>query len=220
MSIHYIPDITAKFNEWQDVLVSDIKTKAAGLGIPPDVLTTLLTLQKHWNEAYAAAENPATRTKGAVKEKNDARKAYVMELRKVIKMYITYNSTINDREREDMGLPVHKKKCTPTPAITSRPKIGVHFPQIQQHRLMVRDSVLNSRGRPFHVAGFEVWRKVGEPSPATETDWQLVVQAPRSPFLLTYGEAESGLRVYYRVRWVSKRGLPGPWSAIVSAIIP
>ncbi|MDR0422226.1 MAG: hypothetical protein LBH72_04345 [Proteiniphilum sp.] len=220
MNTHYIPDIAARFDVWQRVLVTDIRAKAAELGIPPDGLTRLLTLQERWNRAYSVAENPATRTKGAVKEKTDARREYVAELRRVIRMYITYNSTVSDQEREDMGLPVHSRKRTPAPPITSRPEMEVRFPQVQQHRLVVRDSVLKGRGLPPRAAGFEVWRRMGPPNPAVEDDWRLVTQASHSPFLLTYGEEKSGLRVYYRVRWVNTRGVPGPWSEIISAVIP
>jgi hypothetical protein len=84
----------------------------------------------------------------------------------------------------------------------------------------VRDTETKSAGKPAHVAGFEIWRKVGDPAPTTEADWQLVVQAPHSPHALNYNEEESGQRAYYRVRWVNTRGVPGPWSEIQNAIIP
>jgi hypothetical protein len=219
MSVNFIPDGDAPFNVWQGVLMPSIAAKAPVLNIPPEELTKLQALQTRWEAAFAVAENPATRTKGAVKEKQEARNDYEAELRRVIKAYITYNPVVTDKEREDMGLPVHDAKPTPAPAITSRPELEVRFSEIQRHTLVVQDSELKGHARPAHAAGFEIWRKVGDPAPATEADWQLVAQVPHSPHDLTYSETESGLRVYYRVRWVNTRGVAGPWSETVGAII-
>jgi hypothetical protein len=215
----FIPESDAHFDVWQSILVPNLEVKATKFGIPPEELDAVLTQQGRWKNSYAAASNPATRTAGAIKEKQEARKVYETVLRRVIKGYITYNPAITDQEREDLGLPVHDTKPTPAPPITSRPEVEVRFPQIQQHLLVVRDSELRSRAMPAHAAGFEVWRRVGDPAPVSDADWQLVVQAPHSPYELTYGEAESGLRVYYRVRWMNTRGVPGPWSETVSAVI-
>jgi hypothetical protein len=219
MNADFVPEADAIFNGWQGILMTNIVAKAPELNIPPAELSALRALQARWNDAYAVAENPATRTKGAVKEKQEVRNAYEADLRKVIKAYITYNLAVTDKEREDMGLPVHDTKPSPAPAITSRPGLEVRFPEIQKHLLVVQDSELKSHAKPAHVAGFEIWRKVGDPAPVKESDWQLVVQAPHSPYELTYSDELSTVRVYYRVRWINTRGVPGPWSETVSAVI-
>jgi hypothetical protein len=220
MNSNFIPGGDAPFNVWQGVLVVGLTARATKLGIPAEEMARVLASQDRWNKGFEAASNPATRTKGAIREKQEAREDFEAELRKVIKAYITYNPAVTDQERDDMGLPVHDSKPSPAPAIGSRPELEVHFPQIQQHSLTVRDSELDGRAMPAHAVGFEVWRKVGDPAPAQESDWLLVVQAPHSPCLLTYGEQESGVRIYYRVRWVNTRGVPGPWSETVSAVVP
>jgi hypothetical protein len=219
MSTNFIPGGDAPFDVWQGVLLPKMEAMADRLGIPSEEMAKLLKLRNNWNSAYAVAKDPATRTKGAVKEKTESRVEYEAELREVIKAYVTYNPAVTDKEREDMGLPVHDTKPTMAPAITSRPEVEVRFQQIQRHELVVKDSELKGHAMPPHAAGFEVWSKVGEPAPATENDWKLVAQAPHSPYELTYSESESGLRVYYRVRWMNTRGVPGPWSEIAVAVI-
>jgi hypothetical protein len=188
-------------------------------GIPQSILTEVTTRQSRWTSAFSAAENPATRTKAAVKKKQDARDDYEQTLRELIRAYLTYNPAITDADRENLGLPVHDTKPTPAPPITVRPEVEVEFAEVQQHTLIVRNPVSKSAGKPAHAAGFEIWRKVGGEAPAADADWQLVTQAPHSPHTLSYNQSESGLRVYYRVRWVNTRGVPGPWSETVNAII-
>jgi hypothetical protein len=189
------------------------------LNIPPHIIMELHPKQDRWAAAFQAAEDPQTRTKATVKEKQEARENYESALREFIKAWLAYNPEMSDADRENFGLPVHDTKPTPAPPIESRPELEVGFKEIQKHVLTARDTGSKGAGKPAHAAGFEIWRKVGDPAPADDTDFQLVVQAPHSPYALTYTKAESGLRAYYRVRWVNTRGVPGPWSETMSAVI-
>jgi hypothetical protein len=69
------------------------------------------------------------------------------------------------------------------------------------------------------VGGFEIWRCIGK-EPQGDGDWSMVAVPSHSPHTLNYDMSQSGMRVYYRVRWINTRGVPGPWSEVVSAIIP
>jgi hypothetical protein len=219
MSTDFIPRSDLAFNSWQNNLLNKAQAAEVQLNIPPHVTMELHMKQDRWTMAYAAVEDPATHTKAAVKEKQEARLDYEAALRVFNNAYLIHNPAMTDADRENFGLPVHDTKPTPAPEIGSRPELEVDFKQIQKHILTARDTETKSAGKPAHVAGFEIWRKVGEPAPATDTDWQLVVQAPHSPHALTYNEVDSGSRAYYRVRWVNTRGVPGPWSETISAII-
>jgi hypothetical protein len=42
----------------------------------------------------------------------------------------------------------------------------------------------------------------------------------RSPFTLSFDENQRGKTVYFCLRWENTRGEKGPWSEIVSGIIP
>jgi hypothetical protein len=220
MRTDFVPAPDAAFNLWQNNLLNKAQAAEPRLNIPPHIIMELHPKQDRWTAAFNTAEDPQTRTKATVKEKQEARKGYEAALREFIKAWLAYNPEMSDADRENFGLPVHDTKPTPAPDIGSRPELEVDFKQIQKHILMVRDTEAKSAGKPAHVAGFEIWRKVGDPAPTTEADWQLVAQAPHSPHALNYSEAESGLRVYYRVRWVNTRGVPGPWSETQNAVIP
>jgi hypothetical protein len=219
MGTNYIPGRDAEFHTWQGVLVTDILARADSLGIPKTELDLLETAQKRWIAAYNAAKDPTTRSQASVKEKQEARVAFEAVLRMVVIAHITYNPIVTDQDKIGMGLPVHKNKHSRAQPITSYPRVDVNFAQVQRHLLMVTDSETKSHAMPPHAVGFEVWRKMGEPAPTSDADWQLVVQAPHSPCELHYDEANTGLRVYYRVRWINTRGVPGPWSKTVSAVI-
>jgi hypothetical protein len=215
----YIPTNDGKFLTWVKFLFTYLYGHASAWNIPPDSWAAIDPLIAAYEAAYAKAEDP-NRGKADVKAKDEARAALKAATRQYVKEYLINNHLISNEEREHMGLPVHDTKPTPAPPITVRPELEVTFTEVQEHILIVRDPATKSAGKPAHAAGFEVWRKVGGDAPASDADWQLVAQAPHSPYMLAYNQSKSGLRVYYRVRWVNTRGLPGPWSETVCVIIP
>jgi hypothetical protein len=219
MSNDYIPRAKAKFHDWQDTLMRGITMRSFPLDIPKDVMDKLEAAQERYVTAYQIAKDPITRTQASVKEAQEAQADYEALIRAVVKEYIINNHKLNDQDLLSLGLPVHDTQPTPAPPITSRPRVDVRFPQLQQHSLMVFDGEQKSHALPPHAAGFEIWRKIGEPAPTSDADWQLVVQAPHSPYEIKYDENQKGLTVYYRVRWINTRAIPGPWSETVSAII-
>jgi hypothetical protein len=187
--------------------------------IPEAALTRLIAPKGRWETAYATFEDLAKRTSAVTIEKVEARKAFTRALRLFIKSHLTYNELVTDADRKDLGLPVHDTEPTPVGSIKSRPEVEVKFDAIQEHVLVVHDSETKSAGKPAGAAGFEVWRKVGGEPPASDEEWLLVVQATRSPHTLAYAQADVGKHVYYRLRWVNTRGVPGQWSEMVSAVI-
>jgi hypothetical protein len=206
-----------------DILQNNVYTattaNATKWMIPAKAITALDTPRARWKAAITIFRNPATRTTAATQEKNDAKAEYVADLRPFIQGQIMHNPQVTDSERLSMGLPVYDRTSTPAHKPTSRTETEVDFSQIAKHTLRVRDSELKGAGKPEHVIGFEIWRKVGgDVEPAIE-EMQLVTMATRSPHTLEYLSTERGQLVWYVTRWVNSRGEKGPWGEVVSAII-
>jgi hypothetical protein len=215
----FVPRKNVNFHEWQGNLFMHASSEAARWKIPPEELEALAGPRERWVRAFGVAMTPATRTAAANVEKDEARVAYEAVLRLFIKGYLAYNKLVTDADRKDLGLPLHDRKPTPVAPIVSRPELQVKFGNIQEHVLVVRDNMTRSAGKPAGAAGFEIWRKVGGELPSRDEEWSLVGQATRSPHVLTYPQVDSGKRVYYRLRWVNTRGVPGPWSEPGNAVI-
>jgi hypothetical protein len=131
-----------------------------------------------------------------------------------------HNSQVSDADRRTMGLPVYDRTPTHARVPATRTEMDIVFSQILKHILHVRDSESKSAGKPPHVIGFELWRRVGGDTEPTFDEMQLVELATRSPHTLEYPSADRGKLVWYASRWVNTRGEKGPWSEIVSAIVP
>jgi hypothetical protein len=214
----YIPRRDANFNILQGNVYVNVSENAEAWQILPMHIEAIEKQRRRWNEAYAASCDPAKRTKGVVKEKDDARKAYESVLRVFIQGQIMHNPKVSDFDRLSMGLPVYDRTPTPARPPATRPEIEVDFSQIARHVLHVRDSRTKSAGKPPHVVGFEIWRYIGKTLPSLDEMFYIEL-AIHSPHLLVYSSAERAQTVWYAVRWVSRRGEKGPWSEPVPAII-
>jgi hypothetical protein len=160
------------------------------------------------------------RTPAVTREKNDARKAYESALRTFIQGQLMRNVKVTDADRTSMGLPVYDRTPTTPSVPTSRTETRVDFSQIAQHIIQVRDQDTKSSVKPNYVVGFELWRKIGGETAPNFDEMQLVEQVPRSSHKLIYTSADRAKNVWYLTRWVNTRGEKGPWSEIVSAIVP
>jgi hypothetical protein len=215
----FIPASDALFHLWQGNLLGKLIANAVKWNIPDSVIAALKALQAHWESAYAEAEDPATRTKGAVKEKQEARIAYEAELRKMLKAYVTYNPLIDDRQREEMGLPVHKTDHTPAPVASSAPWMKPDT-SLLRHLTFDYGGTETSKAKPAGQHGLEMAWSVSTEKPAHVRDLTRSTFDTRSPLTLEFDEDDRGKTFWYAARWENTRGEKGPWSEIRSIIIP
>ncbi len=58
-----------------------------------------------------------------------------------------------------------------------------------------------------------------DPPRADPAEFRFVTLATRTPALARFGGADASKTAHYLLRWLSKRGDPGPWSDTASATI-
>ena len=221
MNQKLLPGPDADFNAWQGTLMSNVASRAPALQIPSDAVAAVQALQNRWNTAYAAVENPATHTKGAVKEKQEARKAYEAGLRALIRSYLTYNPLLSDKGREDMGLPVHKTSHTPAPIASDPPdvELDTSVPGRVSFHYFEKGS-RSRKAKPEGQHGVEAGWSLGEPAPARWEDLAHSAFDTHTPLTLSFENDQRGQTLYFALRWENTRGEKGPWSNIQSTVIP
>jgi hypothetical protein len=226
MKTNFIPGSDAAFHSWQGNLMSKVVTGAAAWSIPPATVTALQTLKTQWETAYAIAENPATRTKLAVKAKQDARTAYETALRSLVKSYLAYNPLVSDTDRESLEIPVHKTTRTPVPPPTDL--VEFLLKQMAGSRVEVTffPVSVNStakehhEAKPYGVRGAELaWAILPDP-PKSYADLTHSAFDTRSPYTFQFDIPDAGKTLYVCARWENTTGQKGPWSGIKSVIIP
>jgi hypothetical protein len=216
----YMPSNDDEFDNLQNVVYTTSTTNATRWLIPSSVLSALTVKRNRWTAALTAFRNRPTRTPAVTLEKNDAKKDYNSTLRDFIQGQLIRNTMVTDADLRAMGLPIHDRIPTPVGPPKTRTETEITFPQIMEHFLRVRDSESKRAAKPPHVIGFQVYRLIGGKAEPAYEDMQFVGMATRSPYTVTYASEQRGQLVFYATRWVNTRGETGPWSEIVSAIIP
>lgn len=221
MAKDYVPTQLEKFYFWQEILTSIIAQKIGGWQTGLDTLPPeIIMLKNKYINWYNQANNPETRTKAAIAERQQSQKDYTKGLREFLKQYILFNKTVPVSDREAMGLKVYDTVRTPTPKPTTMPAGEVDFSIRRRHTIRVKDSVHTGRGLPPHVHGFETWYKIGSPPPTQSADFAYAGFSSTRLFEINYDLEMVGKTVYYIFRWVNSRNEPGPWSeGITEAVI-
>jgi hypothetical protein len=221
MIADFIPKPDAAFDTWQSNLMVKVAPKAPAWNIPTDAVAALQALKSRWTTAYAAYENPATRNPLIIQEKRNAREAYEAGLRKFVKSYLAFNPAITDNDRKELGLTVPKNSRTPAPVATTYPDYDIDSGTIRRLTIhFYNQGSKKSKAKPAGQHGAEI-RWVMSDTPVVDVK-DLIHSSfdTRTPFTLEFEGHERGKTVYFCLCWENTRGEKGPWSEILSALVP
>ncbi|MDR1984036.1 MAG: hypothetical protein LBQ28_04340 [Prevotellaceae bacterium] len=215
-----IPTKDTDFNVAQEVISTEANTNRTAWGLDTSWLDSeLLPAKAVWVAAYAAYENPATRTPLLTFEKTEARKKYEKLLR-VLVANLEANTKVTDDDRRAMGIPIRKTTRTPVPVPATYPDFDVDSSVIRRLTIHFRDHGSDKKAKPAGVHGAEIrWAILAAP-PVEVSELVNTGFDTHTPFTLEFNESERGQTVWFCLRWENTRGEKGPWSEIVSAIIP
>jgi hypothetical protein len=214
----YIPRAGRKFEDWVIVLVETLGEIQERVKFPADVYASLVTLKDDFVEKFKLANGPMTRTMPAVTDKNTARDALKRAVRQAVNEYLTHNHLLTEVDRDNLGLPIHKRTHTHAPVAEHPPiftfdtstvgRVHIHFHALDTHR-----------GRPRGQRGVEIGWVVSDTPVKYWSELQHMTTSTHAPCTLSFN-VERGHRLYVALRWENTRGEKGPWSEIYNTIIP
>jgi hypothetical protein len=217
--VDYIPAADGKFLEWVKILFVYVRMHMTDWNITEMQLMPVEAQIAIYESAYRRAEDP-NRGKADVFAKNQARDTLKRTVRVFVKAWLAYNPVISDEDRDRMGLPVHKTTRTPAPVATTFPTFVVNSGTIRRLIIDFFDPESRSKGKPFGQHGAGIKWGILEAPPASLTELTNSGFDTHTPFTLEFDENQRGKTVYIALCWENTRGQKGPWSEIVSAIIP
>lgn len=155
----------------------------------------------------------------ALNAKNQRRKITILPLARQQMKLARAAAVGDDGKLGKVGLDLYDAEPTAGRAPTSVPVAHVDYGRLK-HTIYFRDSAaVDSEGKPKDARGCEIWRFTGAAEPASIRDYDFVALDTASPYTAFYDTADAGKTVFYILRWISKTGEPGEWSATVSATI-
>jgi hypothetical protein len=219
MSPDYLPTADSEFTAWLKNFVDYAGANTAALGLTPAEVTLLTSARTNWEAAFLA-NIAAQGNAQATRQTKDASRTAAQDLIRPLVQRIQTTGTVQDANREGLGITVRSTSRTPSPTPESRPVVTVDTAQRLRHIItFVDENTPNSRAKPGGVSGCEVWVKVDGPPPVDPVECHYLATDTRAPYTADYDGADAGKVAHYMLRWVNTRGETGPWSQTVSATI-
>lgn len=215
----YIPRRNADLRDWAANFAALISADPGAYGLSAPEAAAVQSAADAYTSAYTAAADPSTRTGSTVAARREARAALLSVVRRAAGI-IRASASVTAAQRAALGLTVPAGGPTPVPAPATFPLIGVVGATPGRHELRFADSATPDRkAKPPGAIGLQLFCAVGHGAGATPDGARLVGQFTANPIRVDHRAADAGKPAAYFARWVTRRGLTGPWSAGVSFTI-
>jgi hypothetical protein len=194
-----------------------MKTNAGRFGISSADLSRMDAAVNAAQTAFAAANNPATRSRLDIANRDRAIESAQEIEKKIIDYYVIGNQATTDVDYEMLRIP----KPGPHPHLpdpNSAPGLTLTSKQLAII-LAFYDMVTGHRGKPRGVQAIEVYMKIGGEPPSSPAEMTERRVGTDSPMRIPFDFEQEDQVVYLVVRWIGTRGVYGPWSEIHKVII-
>jgi hypothetical protein len=173
-----------------------------------------------FKDAIAVLKNPLNRIPANTEIKNECRKALLAKFRPFVKGRIEANVKVTPADIKLMGLPEHKTTRTSIPAPTSRPQLDIVPSNKRQHTVIADDQKTGKRIKPDDAHGVKYCWEILPTAPERPDDLRHSLFSQRITHVFDFDAPDQGKTVYYAAHYENAKGDAGPWSDVVSAIIP
>lgn len=216
----YIPSKNANFVAWANNFATLIAASPSTYGLASGDATTISAINTAVAAAYGLIASPSTKTAATVQAYNTEKVSALATLRPYAQQ-IANNAGVSPSNKTAVG--VNPRTSTPTPisAPTTAPSLTAVSTSPAGTILRFRDSTSSPsvKAKPYGVTQLIL---VGAQSATAITDpTQLLflTAVTKSPIQVALGSAFAGKTVYFAARWMTRKGLLGPWSAITPVVV-
>ena len=223
MSAPYIPAKNALFNNWLLNFATLIAAAPTTYGLTSGDGTAITAVKTAWASAYAAAQNPSTRTPATVAAQDGAR-ANAEAVARPMAMEVRLNASVSDALKIGLGLTIPNVPPTPIPAPTIAPALSLVRAVSLQQVLAYKDPSAVGKAKPFGSIGVQLFSAAGT-SFATDPE-QCSYQGTftKSPITVDFDASNQGKKVTHFVRFVTRSGPAGkqqvgPWSDALNLVV-
>jgi hypothetical protein len=213
-----IPRKDAEVAPWGDNFVTQLTANAQQWGIPSEEITDLKTELTSYKTYLAVVESPA-RTKIAVAQKNATRARFEEKARTMINFRLK-NPVITDSQLTALGVHVPDRSPSRISDPKTRPEHWLEVLDVRRISVHFQDQNADNKAKPYGTDGAVVAFVVLD-EPATDIDQLTHTElATRTPHVIQLADKDRKKILSVAVCWQSMRGVKGPWSEILSTVVP
>lgn len=216
----YLPTQDVPLSTWALNFSNLITASPSTYGLAAIDASAIQAVVQDYVAKLAIATTEATRTKVTIADKDTARNVMTALIRPYA-IIIQSNVGVSQSDKTALGLTLRKTTKTPIGTPSSAPTLSVLSQVTGDIRMSYHnpDVAPKVKSKPAGVIQVEL---AAATSPTVVTDpatLPFVALVTKSPFHFHPDPSDKGKTVYYAGRWVTRRGLVGPWSAIGSVVV-
>lgn len=214
MANGYMPRQDSGAMAWFINFRNRLQQQPAVYKVSPDEVQAVSAAVDAFAEAFRLATAPPTRTKSAVNGKDVARAGAEQTCRPIYAR-IKADPTIADADKLTAGIrPTNPARSRIGPP-DSAPSIHVSQITANSHILNYGQTDIVSGRKPPGAVALQLFRALGDSFDVDAADARYLGTFTRNPIEIRLDQSEDLKVACYVARWISRRGLPGPWGNVV-----
>jgi hypothetical protein len=214
----YIPARNANLLAWATNFSALITANPATYGLMASDATTIAAQRTALNTAYGLITSPSTKTAATVSAFNTA-KVTALAVFRPYAQTISLNAGVSSANKTALG--VNPRTSTPTPitAPTTAPVLTVQSASTAGLITRYRDATASPsvKSKPYGVVQIQIYGMASTTAVTDPTTLPLNTTTTKAPLQLSF-PGTAGKTIYIAARWITRKGLVGPWSSIVSYV--
>ena len=216
----YIPRSNAAFLVWIKNLLAYVNVNFERMKayVPDDTMTDMVNDLEFW---ITKCDEP-NHGRMDIIAKNAARKKLEKEIRSFVQGVLARNPNVTDLDREAMVLRVYDI----IPTLVSIPKVRTNVNVVYKGAGLLELHVSPEADISEDRRAYYGWKiqydlfNADAPAPETRNVLNHGVFTRRKKELFVFQPEDSAKRMYFCARYENSKGQAGPWSNIMSAVIP
>lgn len=220
MPSSYLPQKLSAFAVWFLNFASLVTASPGTYGVSAGDAASVQSSYDDFAAKYAISTSPVTRSPTTVQDTVTARNTSVQIIRAYGRLILA-NQGVADADKVALGLHLRDPVNTPIPAPLTMPILSLIGAQPGQLTAAYKDSAASPgvKAKPFGAAGMQLFVAFGTVAPVTPDATPFRKQVTRSPFPIDTTDGTPGQTAFCYARWVTAKGLVGPWSPLATMVI-
>lgn len=215
----YIPNKNADLYTWTQNYRDTVTATPAAFGLVSADVTAITNSANAFLASYDLANDPATRTPVSINAMN-ADKFSWKQLARTYSAQIRLNPGVTDANKLALGLNLPNFTPSPIPAPISWPILSFVSASALTHVLTSKDSSMPAgKFKPFGAQQLQLVGKPATTPTGLADDLPTVSFETKTPMQIVWDPGDLGKQVRYYGRWVTRKGLVGPWGPALDCVI-